>query len=94
MTDYIVLNHVVLGSPNAPTGKTQHYAGSQAIPAASLLKIARYADEEGCYLLHFDNAGNELTDTFHESVEEAMAQAEWEYQVKSGDWRSGDASSA
>jgi len=86
MNDYIILKQVVLGPQHVPTGKTHHYDGEKELPRAAMLKIVKYDDEDGFYLLHFDADGIEITDTFHESVEDALAQAEWEYRVKLGEW--------
>jgi len=47
-------------------------------PAAALA-IARYANENGFYLFYLDQAGNVVTDTFHESPEAALDQAAFEY---------------
>ena len=86
MHDYIILKRIVLGPEHVPTGKTHHYDGEKEMPPAAMLKIVEYEDAHGFYLLHFDADGKEITDTFNESVEDALAQAEWEYQVKQGEW--------
>jgi hypothetical protein len=86
MNNYIIIKQVVLGPQHVPTGKTHHYDGEKELPHAVILKIVKYDDVEGFYLLHFDTAGKEITDTFHESVEDALAQAEWEFQVKPSEW--------
>lgn len=87
MTGYLTIKQIRLGPRHEPTGKTRHSSGSVKLPTVALLKIATYADAEGYYLLHFDEDGNEITDTFHESVKDAMAQAKWEYQVDIRDWQ-------
>jgi hypothetical protein len=53
------------------------------------LRIAPFAGDPGFYLLYLDSSGNELTDTYHGSVEEAMAQADFEFEVNPSDWRDG-----
>jgi len=37
-------------------------------------------------LIHLDKNGGEMTDTFHDSVEDALRQAEFEFLVKPEDW--------
>jgi hypothetical protein len=86
MKPYRFVQQVRLSPWHQPTGKTRHHHGAAELPVAVVLKIARYDDAEGFYLLHFDADGNELTDTFHESVEDARAQADWEYEVKPYEW--------
>lgn len=86
MTDYIIVARITLGAHHLPTGKTRHRYGTLEIPPPSTLAIANYPDAPGFYLLHFDKEGNELTDTYHESVEEAKAQAEWEFGIQPGEW--------
>jgi hypothetical protein len=50
------------------------------------LRIAQYPSDPGFYLLYCDGDGREMTDTYHDSLEEAMAQAEWEFETKEGEW--------
>ncbi len=38
------------------------------------------------YLIHFDKSDQEITDTHHDTLQDAMGQAEWEYGVKSHEW--------
>ncbi len=38
------------------------------------------------YLIHYDNHGEEMIDTCHDSIEEALEQAEWEYEIKKEQW--------
>jgi hypothetical protein len=55
------------------------------VPPFIALQIARYPGEESCYLFHFakDGVG---TDTFHESLEEALGHAEHLYGVDKAEW--------
>jgi hypothetical protein len=86
MNDYITLQTLTLSPRHTPTGKTNHYYGDEKLPVPSSLKIVKFRDAEGVYLLYFDNKGNELTDTFHDTFEGALAQAEWEFGVKPDEW--------
>jgi len=49
------------------------------MPAASGLAICRYDNGPGFYLFYCDDAWNEIADTWRETLEAAMAQAEFEY---------------
>ena len=90
MSRYVVVKRIVLEARHQPTGKTRHYHGKRELPPAAVLKIGKYDGEEGFYLFYFDADGHELTDTFHDTLEEALAQAEWEYGVEPDEWRAGD----
>jgi hypothetical protein len=37
-------------------------------------------------LIHLDENGDEMTDTFHESIEDALSQADFEFRIKPSDW--------
>jgi len=49
------------------------------------LEIAQYPNDSGFYLLHICASG-EVADTWHESIEEAMHQAEFEFGVQTNEW--------
>lgn len=86
MSNRILMAQVFLRPDHVPTGRTRHYVGLTPVPPPKSLQIIRYADSDGMYLIHFDSHGEELTDTFHESLEDAMAQAMWEFSVDPGEW--------
>lgn len=68
------------------TGKTEHtHIGKSANPTVGLA-ICKYENEDGYYLFGCDLNWESGTDTLHESVEEAIEQAEWEYGDLSGAW--------
>ena len=80
------LFRVRLGPEHAPTGRTVHRHGDSAIPAPVLLKIVQYEADSGYYLFYCDAEGEVLTDTYHDTVELAMGQAEWEFSVTRDQW--------
>jgi len=85
-----LLFRIVLEPRHRQTGKTHHYGGlgqdRTLMPPAHELRIGHYEGSEGYYLLYIDGSGSELTDTYHDTIEKAMEQAELEYQVKLQDW--------
>ena len=89
MNAYITLQTLALSPKHKPTGKTSHYRNNEKLPVPSSLKIAKFKDDEGFYLLYLDAEGNELTDTHHETLEGALAQATWEFGVKPDEWETG-----
>ena len=67
------LHQVLIDGRFNPTGKTRHSVGGAVAPAPARLVIAQAT--QGYYLLHIDEHGEEITDTFHDSVGDAMKQA-------------------
>jgi hypothetical protein len=49
------------------------------------LVIAADPGETSCYLFHVCPDGR-VADTWHQSIEEAVDQAEWEFGVQPGEW--------
>ena len=86
MSNYQVTQKVILSAQNQPTGKTKHFKGQEELPTPHSLKIVKYPDGFGYYLLYFDKQGNELTDTYHEQLEDAVSQAKWEFSVNIEQW--------
>ncbi|MDY7094506.1 MAG: hypothetical protein SX243_16160 [Acidobacteriota bacterium] len=84
------LRYVHLGPQHRPTGKTRHSLGASELPPPTELRIVQYTEDPGYYLLYFDDQGEELTDTYHDSLNEAMEQAEWEFGVRPEDWQTLD----
>jgi len=82
----IVLREVLLTGRHRPTGATVHVVGGSELPTPAMLRISRYDDQAGFYLLYLDHEGVEMTDTWHETVEAAMAQATFEFEVEPLEW--------
>jgi len=80
----------VIGVAITPTGNTRHLVGDRELAPASRLAIAQYPGEVGFYLFHCDGSWKVLADTWHETVADAEAQAEFEYAGISAAWRSAD----
>ena len=75
--------------PQSGPLKTRHAIGipggpQEDLPFAQLLVLERAAD--GIYLYRYTADGDDCGDTWHESVEDAQAQAEFEYEAALGKW--------
>lgn len=85
-----VLASVRLGDHHRPTGHTKHYFGSGSgqneIATPVELRITEYDDADGFYLFYCDDEGTELTDTYHDTLSDAMDQAEREFNVRPDEW--------
>jgi hypothetical protein len=93
MAHYQILKSVNLSTHHQPTGNTKHYKivsrdlkERVELPAPSKLLIAQFPGDSGYYLLYLDEYGEELTDTYHESVEKAIAQAKFEFNILPEEW--------
>ncbi len=87
MSEEIIIGEIKLGPHHIPTGKTAHYRGGSELPKPDHLKLVQYSGDPGYYLLYFDYEGNELTDTYHDTIESALDQANWEFRVKPEEWQ-------
>jgi hypothetical protein len=59
------------------TGATRHTVGGAEQGAAAALAVCK--DEESFYLFYCDADWEPVTDTWHESLDDAFDQAEFEY---------------
>lgn len=62
-----------------PTGATRHVVRGEEVQDFAWIAIARYEEEPGVYLFYCGADWEPITDTFHESLEDAVAQAEFEF---------------
>lgn len=76
-----------LGSRHKPTGACRHIVAGELLGAAAGLAICQYKSDEGFYLFYCDAQWNVITDTWHGTLEDAKAQAEFEYEGVSTTWQ-------
>ena len=74
-----VVCYTPIDGRHRPTGGCRHVVAGAPVGPLAGLAICRYADGDGFYLFGCDVAWRVMTDTWHPSVEEARAQAEFEY---------------
>jgi hypothetical protein len=80
----VIATAVVEGAVR-PTGATIHRGPDGVVPTASALAIV--TSETSVYLFYCDRHWQVLADTWHASVTNAKAQAEFEYEGISGQWK-------
>ena len=68
------------------TGKTTHIVGGEEIQQPISLQIATYGNAPGFYLFYLNGNNEIITDTWHETVEDAIEQAEWEFEIDRAKW--------
>ena len=81
-----VLLYTAIDDRQRPTGAVQHIVGGVLQSSFQGLAICPNEGEEGFFLFYCDEAWNTVTDTWHASIEEARAQAEFEYEGVSRTW--------
>ena len=82
-----VLYRIELTRTHRPTGATRHYSDSALLPPPKALTIEQYEGNPGFYLMYRNEANKEQTDTYHETLDDAFAQAEFEFGIKRGEWK-------
>ena len=89
MTTFRTVTKVLLGRHHLTPGRTRHEIVDgqecRGFPPFVRLEIAQYPGDSSYYLLHICGDG-QIADTNHETIEEAMHQAEWELGVQRNEW--------
>ena len=89
MPDLVKLKRVSLSPHHLRPGRTRHTIsdanGVRAFAPFVALEIVSYPNEKSCYLFHISE-NDEIADTWHQSVEEALDQAEYEFGVRRTEW--------
>jgi hypothetical protein len=89
MSKMTAIKKVVLAEHHLRPGRTKHTLcdtqGSREFPPFVSLVIAQYPGDSGYYLLHLCEDGHG-TDTWHETIDDAFHQAEYEFEVKPEEW--------
>ena len=82
-----LIKKIRLKEVHKPTGFTQHTVDDFFIDDKIVeLKIIQYEGDEGYYLFYCDSDGNQLTDTYHESIASALEQAKLEFNIEFHEW--------
>lgn len=89
------MRFAVIDQEVRPTGATKHSYGQvideDVVPGPPMepfaaLAIGQYADDSAYYLLYLNADWDEVTDTWHKTLDDAMHQAEFEYERISAKW--------
>jgi hypothetical protein len=87
---FSVLKKVELKNHHYRPGRTKHShtdgKNMTEFPPFVSLKIAQHPGDSGFYLLHIPEKGM-VADTWHNDIEEALHQAEYEFDVKPDEWQ-------
>ena len=80
-----VLRTLDLG-PDGRRSRTRHVVGGEAAEPFHALQIVRLPGARGVELRYLDRDGREATDTWHACLADALAQAEWEFDLPADAW--------
>jgi len=83
-----VLEVAIVDIHVVPTGNTPHRVDDIILDPAYVLAICQYENDDQVYYLFYCNEQWEvLTDGWHQSIESAKEQAEFEYEGISKKWK-------
>jgi hypothetical protein len=82
-----VVAYAVVDESVRPTGGTVHRVAGDILEPAARLAICCYEHSAGYYLFYCDYNWQVLTDTYHDNLEAAKSQAEFEYSGITPRWR-------
>ncbi len=81
-----VVCKVLLRPEHIPIGRTRHSVNGRPLDPPKELHVVQFDEDSGFYLIHNDEDGQEMTDTYHTTQAEAMAQAQFEFGIQEEDW--------
>ena len=85
----MAVRKVQLAEHHLSPGRTNHVLldsrGRRPFAPFNELVVAHYPGTTGYYLMHHSVDGM-ATDTWHETLEDALFQREWEFEVKPEEW--------
>ncbi len=85
-----VLLYTPIDGRHRHTGNCEQYVAGELMGPAAGLAICRYEGDAAVYLFGCDEDWEAVTDTWHETLEDAKAQAEFEYEGVTATWRTPD----
>ena len=81
-----VICYTPIDARHRHTGNTRQIVAGKLVGPANGLAICQYPDDHGFYLFGCDATWCSITDTWHQSLEDAQHQAEFEYVGVSSTW--------
>ncbi len=79
------LKRAEIHSHHLRPGRTNHSENGVPFPPFVALEIVRFDSDPGFYLMHIAEDGSRA-DTYHSTIEDAMHQAEFEFEVRPDEW--------
>lgn len=82
-----IIEYCILTGEQSATGNTTHHVKGEVQSQFAGLAICSYPDTEGYYLFYCNQEWKEVTDTFHEDIESAKRQADFEFEGLANVWK-------
>ena len=82
MIKYKVIQHAYISECK----QNIHKLGEKLLPVPSKVEVVQYKNGVGYYLLRLNNKDEEITDTYHSSIQDACEQCFFEYGIQKNDW--------
>lgn len=82
-----VIAFTAIDQRHRPTGACRHVVAGELQGPVAGLAICKYEADPGYYLFYCDREWNTITDTYHDSLDAAKQQAEFEYTGVSSTWQ-------
>ena len=77
---------IKLKEKHKATNKVQHFSDGNQIVDFKELRIVTYENDPGYLIIYFDSRGQEVSDTYHESLQQALDYARWEFNIEPLEW--------
>lgn len=77
--DSKTLSYIFLNETHIKTGNTRHFVMGELVQEINGLAICKYEKDAGYYLFYCNQDWEIITDTYHNSIEDAKKQAEFEF---------------
>jgi hypothetical protein len=90
LNTYRALKRVRLTGAHTETGNTVHFSGVEKLAKPAVLEVGQYGDDSGFYLFYIDGAGETQNDTYHDTLDHALEQARFEFNVAPDEWQDVD----
>lgn len=82
-----MLFYTTIDARHIQTGKTTHIVDGMIFDNPAGLEICQYDGDSAYYLFYCDENWNVITDTWHQTIDDAIKQAEFEYQHSAQTWQ-------
>ena len=74
-----VIYYTTIDDRHIVTGNTRHYHNNRLLDKSKWLAICKYDKDEGYYIFQGHGENDDLSDTYHETLDDAIQQAEYEF---------------
>jgi hypothetical protein len=80
------IRRVVLREHHRPHGHVHHFVEGKEIPRPASLEIVRNQAGNACHMFFIGPGEEELTESWHPTVDAALYHAKWEYGIQPEEW--------